>query len=76
MPILPLFAVLINAYLMINLPIDTAYRFLVWFTLGMIVYFAYGMRHSIENKQDAIYPTVDPQFSKKPEELSPVVEKF
>ena len=47
----PLLAVFLNVYLMINLPIETWYRFLVWFAVGLIIYLTYGMHHSKENKK-------------------------
>ena len=40
MPVLAAF------YLMLNLPAATWVRFFVWMALGLIVYFAYGARHS------------------------------
>ena len=33
-------------YLMISLPLRTWMRLLIWFVIGMVLYFAYGMRHS------------------------------
>ena len=45
-PVVPILAVLFCLYLMISLPIYTWLRFVIWMILGLIVYFAYGMRHS------------------------------
>lgn len=48
-PLLPLvagLAVLMCVYLMLNLTGDTWIRFLVWMAIGIVVYFAYGRRHS------------------------------
>ena len=39
-------AVLLCLYLMLNLTGGTWVRFLVWMALGLVVYFAYGARHS------------------------------
>jgi APA family basic amino acid/polyamine antiporter len=45
-PIVPLLAVLASFYLMLNLPGATWIRFAVWMAVGLVVYFAYGARHS------------------------------
>ena len=50
-PFLPLGGVFVNVYLLFTLAAPTWYRFLVWFILGLIVYFAYGIRNSNENKK-------------------------
>jgi len=34
------------AYLMKSLPLVTWERLLIWFVIGMVVYFGYGMRNS------------------------------
>ncbi len=45
-PFVPLGGILACAYLMYGLPIDTWARLIVWMALGMVIYFAYGRRHS------------------------------
>jgi len=35
-----------SLYLMVSLPWTTWLRLIVWFVVGMIVYFLYGVRHS------------------------------
>ena len=48
-PIVPVvagLAVVMCVYLMLNLTGDTWIRFLVWMAIGIVVYFAYGRRHS------------------------------
>ncbi len=45
-PFLPLLAAAIAFYLMLTLPTETWIRFLVWMAVGVVVYFAYGYRHS------------------------------
>ena len=39
-------AVLACVYLMLNLPSATWLRFFIWMAIGLVVYFAYGARHS------------------------------
>jgi len=39
-------AVLACLYLMLNLPVDTWWRFVVWMVIGLVLYFVYGMRKS------------------------------
>jgi APA family basic amino acid/polyamine antiporter len=33
-------------YLMVSLPWRTWERLIIWFLIGMVVYFGYGVRHS------------------------------
>lgn len=45
-PVVPILAVLASFYLMLNLPGATWIRFAVWMAVGLVVYFAYGAKHS------------------------------
>jgi basic amino acid/polyamine antiporter, APA family len=45
-PWVPLAAIVCCGYLMIELPLVTWVRFVVWLVLGLVFYFAYGFRHS------------------------------
>jgi APA family basic amino acid/polyamine antiporter len=45
-PVFPIIGVLLCLYLMIELPIDTWLRFVVWLAIGLVIYFAYGRSHS------------------------------
>jgi basic amino acid/polyamine antiporter, APA family len=45
-PVVPALAVLTSLYLMLNLPGATWVRFFIWMAIGLVVYFAYGARHS------------------------------
>jgi APA family basic amino acid/polyamine antiporter len=45
-PVVPVLSVLASVYLMLNLPAATWVRFLIWMAVGLVVYAAYGYRHS------------------------------
>jgi APA family basic amino acid/polyamine antiporter len=45
-PVVPVLAALTCLYLMLNLPLGTWSRFVVWMIIGLVFYFAYGMRKS------------------------------
>ncbi len=45
-PVLPILSVLACLWLMINLTAITWVRFLIWMAIGVVVYYAYGRRHS------------------------------
>ena len=45
-PVVPVLAVLACAWLMLNLTVETWLRFVIWMAIGLVVYFAYGRRHS------------------------------
>lgn len=42
-PTIPLFSVVINTYLMLNLSVMTWIRFAVWMAIGFFIYFTYGI---------------------------------
>jgi APA family basic amino acid/polyamine antiporter len=46
-PFVPIMGILICGYMMWGLPLDTWLRLAVWMALGLVVYFAYGRRHSV-----------------------------
>lgn len=53
LPVIATLGILANLYLMWNLRTDTKIAFLVWGTLGLIVYFVYSRKHSnLNNPQD------------------------
>ncbi|WP_308168249.1 amino acid permease [Nonomuraea sp. NEAU-A123] len=45
-PVLPILSVLACIYLMLNLPVETWLRFVIWMIIGAALYFVYGYRHS------------------------------
>ncbi|MBM7366170.1 amino acid permease [Gordonia hydrophobica] len=64
-PLVPILAVLACFWLMINLSIETWIRFVVWMMIGIVVYLAYGARHSVlgmrERKELPGYPQAEPE---------------
>ena len=49
MPFVPAFGVLSSLFLISQLDPETWLRFLVWLVIGLVIYFAYGRRHSLMN---------------------------
>lgn len=52
-PIVPLLGILSCSYLMLSLPIGTWLRFGVWMLAGLVIYYAYGRRHSLVQRAAA-----------------------
>ncbi|MDA0409090.1 amino acid permease [Levilactobacillus brevis] len=50
-PVLPIVSGLLCFYMMLQLPAETWIASSIWFALGLIIYFSYGLRHSRLNDQ-------------------------
>ncbi len=51
MPYVPILGMICCLYLIMNLPWLTMLRFVVWFSVGMVIYFSFGRKHSLLAKQ-------------------------
>jgi APA family basic amino acid/polyamine antiporter len=58
-PVFPIIGVLLCLYLMKYLERDTWLRFIGWLILGLVIYFAYGIRHSRLRRGEVINPEAD-----------------
>jgi APA family basic amino acid/polyamine antiporter len=45
-PFIPILSALVSMALMLGLPWDTWLRLIIWMAIGLVLYFAYGYRHS------------------------------
>ncbi|KAH9412507.1 hypothetical protein DERP_006469 [Dermatophagoides pteronyssinus] len=60
-PFVPAIAIIINIYLILRLSILTLVRFTVWMTIGLFIYFGYGINHSLLEQQQQQQTTTDQQ---------------
>ncbi len=56
--------VISSVLLMLTLPPDTWIRLIVWMLIGLVIYFAYGIRHSVLNNPK---PALDPYATMLPD---------
>jgi len=45
-PFIPILSALVSFALMLGLPFDTWLRLVIWMAIGLVLYFAYGYKHS------------------------------
>ncbi|KAK6618593.1 hypothetical protein RUM43_012984 [Polyplax serrata] len=74
LPFVPAIAVTVNIYLIFKLSILTLVRFTIWMTIGLIVYFKYGIKNStLETEVD---DSNDPENNQNIELTIPKTEEY
>ncbi|XP_059224002.1 high affinity cationic amino acid transporter 1 [Stomoxys calcitrans] len=69
LPFIPAIAIAVNIYLIFKLSILTLVRFTIWMSVGLVMYFYYGITHSsLEQASDDMELRVDKDYSKNVEE--------
>lgn len=53
-PALPIASALVSTALMMALPWSTWERLIVWMGIGLVIYFAYGVKHSKLSQQSTV----------------------
>lgn len=59
MPVFPIIGALLSISLMADLPAETWARFLIWMLIGLVIYFAYGIRHSRLRRGEVANPEAE-----------------
>jgi len=50
-PLVPILGMLSSLGLMMTLPFDTWVRLVVWLVIGFLIYFGYGRKHSVLQRE-------------------------
>jgi APA family basic amino acid/polyamine antiporter len=53
-PLVPILSALVSLALMASLPRETWERLVIWMVIGIVIYFAYGYRHSELGKAEIL----------------------
>src|SRR5437660_11962425 len=52
-PLVPILGIATCLLLMFSLPAENWYRLIIWLLIGLVIYFAYGRRHSVMSRHTA-----------------------
>ncbi|XP_055004745.1 high affinity cationic amino acid transporter 1 isoform X2 [Boleophthalmus pectinirostris] len=69
LPFIPVISMFVNVYLMMQLDSGTWIRFSIWMTIGMVIYFCYGIHHSAEAATNRSSPDAEMHSLKPDHEL-------
>ncbi|WP_400191297.1 amino acid permease [Hymenobacter sp. B81] len=58
-PVVPVLGIVTCLVMMLSLPADTWLRLFIWLALGLVIYYAYGKKHSKLRQGLAVDPTVE-----------------
>jgi len=50
-PVVPIIGILMCLFLMLSLPAENWLRLVIWFAIGLVIYFAYGAKHSVLRRE-------------------------